>query len=934
MIVEVVRWQIFTDYVGYPNWIAPRYIVSYIDDATDALSVKIRDGSDNVVESPTSGPPIYSGSNGMANQLTPLPFYQRCDGTTLKYIQTINTFPYVALAQSLNDSQCQIAPVCDLAINSFYNYTNTTAPDLANGSLEVFASSSNGVIKYALNDPAFDYASATNTTGEFTGLLPGTYTVYAKDEIGCTDSKDITIEVTTVYGIKFQGEYNTVNGFDTRINILERGYDGELSEVCFSGTPLILDYDDSDKFTEFIASNLTVELLEEVEDQFIEFKANADDRKYRIDYYKFLDGDWVLTWTGYMIPEFGQRPFVRTVNNYVTVKATDQLGQLKLEPFVDASENIYQEPVSQLFLITEILKKTGLELNIRIQDNLFETDMDTDKSPLEQAYLDPRIFYKTDGTPFKCDEALRHIIKVKTGLRLFQSYGLWWLVRSEYNVGSFDYFEYDIDGELQGDDTYTPVKTRVVPSASSGIFWANASQLELFETSYGNFLLTHTLGFDDNLIDEGRFEEEDVIDLSGGNKGFKNWSVNLIQPGVKTGLEFVENGNSKGAFFMDFVSVNSAQADNQLYSIEIPVESNTYGIANLIKFKFQYKGVPYYKLPWILLRWEIRFISNPGGSDVYLYDTGLPTSFTPWLSTPNKNDIYIENYESFHEKSLTTSMPNIYGGTMRISFYMHNHYGRDFANITALKAFDTIDLDIGKRVLAHDGEFTHFYELEHSEDADDSPDLVRPDDWAAAGDIIPNPKVWVSKGKFFAAPATSLVRKFLLDNVQLTYIPYNPLTSANYIPPSTASYDRLVTKFNKMVYEDDFLLGDLPIIENGKNLYRGFLRYEDGTPTSLWYRNGVDESRKLLDIAKTERVEQLKNVQKKIQSDILQINSYYAFVDALSYDSKRYLNGKYTLDDKRNIITTNLIEMTTGAGGEPPVEIGAFSIAYSDAYDN
>jgi len=97
MTVEVLRWQIQMDFVGFPDWTQFRYIVAYVDDVTFAITVKIRDGSDNIAASPVSGPTsLYQGTNGFASRLTQLPFYQYCDGTTLRRIGEINSFPYAA----------------------------------------------------------------------------------------------------------------------------------------------------------------------------------------------------------------------------------------------------------------------------------------------------------------------------------------------------------------------------------------------------------------------------------------------------------------------------------------------------------------------------------------------------------------------------------------------------------------------------------------------------------------------------------------------------------------------------------------------------------------------------------------------------------------------------------------------------------------------
>jgi hypothetical protein len=937
-VVDAVRWQISIDYAGYANWTEFRYIVARVDNSNDTISVEIRDGSNSVIESPVSGPALYSGSNGTANIITSgPPYYQYCDGTTLRYVQLINTFPYIALAASANDSQCQISNTCDLIITG-YDETPATSATTADGQIQGYATSSHSGIRWQLGD--FVYETATNTTGLFTGLLPGTYGLYAGDSFGCYQYINATVTAEAGLNVLYRGEYDTIHDFPTKIEIIQRDYAGATTEICFADEPLVLDYDESDKFSPFVASHCVLKLVEETVDQFLPL-FTSDGRKYRVDYYKDFGAGWVLMWTGWVVPEFYVRPFVRTKGNYVTVKASDQLGILKDEPFLDASENKFVGELSQLKIITEILKKTGLENNIRIQDNIFESTMATNETPLIQAFADTRIFYNEKNEPLKCDEVLSQVIKCKSGLRLFQSYGYWWLIRSEYNVGTFSFFEYDFTGTLVDTDTFSTVKNIVTPP-NTGIVWANSSQLEIFQTPYGKFELTHNLGFDNNLIDTGRFEEEDIIELGNGNKTFKDWSVNMIQSNVRYGLEYVDNKDSKGAFFMDFDLASGVQGDNFLYSKDIPLESNAYGTANLIKFKFDYKGIPYHKVPFIKLAWEIKYTSNEAGTVYYLRDLKLPTDFIPWNTNINlrKNDIYISDFNSFQTYEITVPMPDLYGGIVRIGFYMHNSSGRDFGSISDFKTLvnSASPTLIGKSfIVFHDSsdggdDFTYFYELEEGTEAESIPDVVHPPDHHATT----NPRIWKSKGKIYGASSSvsSLVNKFLLDNVQFTYIPFDPLTSKNFEPPSEAFYDQVANTFNKVKYEEEFLLGDLPDMENAKDLYRGYLRLSDGTPTDLWARTDTTESKKLLGLALSERVSQLQDIQKTLQAEVIQKGIYYAFINSLEYETRRFLNVKYVLSDKDSKISLEAVEMTTGEDGEPPVQLGAFSDAFSDAFDN
>jgi hypothetical protein len=942
MTIDVVEYQIQTDYVGYPNWIAPRRIFVIFDTVTQAITIEIRTGSGTVVESPVSGPNLYLGANGHSVVLTPSPYYQFCEETTLRKISLINSFPYATLAAFPNHNLCQIVPVCDLEIESLYTVVPTTDPDSNDGSIQVSATSSNGTIRYSLT-PSFDYDSSFNESGLFNNLLPGTYTIYAKDPVGCYDSITIEVPVTVVYGVKFTGEYDDQDGNTTRINILERGYEGASTEICFSGDyPFTLDYPERTKYKAVQPSYCSIRLLEESENQFQEV-ITQDERKYRIDYSKDFGSGWELKWTGYVVPQVYSSPFVRSNNNYVTIKATDQLANLENEPFLDESGNKYKGEISQMSIICEILKKTGLTINIRSADDIFDIGMDENEDPLTQGFVDTRIFYgpadlatEREEDNDTCDVVLNKVINCKSGLCLFQSLGVWWLTRSENAVGDFDWKEFDLTGTQVATGSYSPLKQIVSTSEAVGLKWTERTQLRTFDPNYGKFLLVHDLSLDDNFIDEGRFEADDVIDLGNGDKAFKNWNTNIIQAGIRHGLEYVDNQDSKGAFFVDFTNVFDDQAENSAYCIEIPIESSTYSNANLLKVRFQYAAFPVFTgIPWLRLAWQVR-ITDGFGDHLYLQSNG------GWSANYDKNDIYIDDYGKFQEYELTAAMPNQADlqGTVRISFFFHNHIGRDYGSIADLKNL-LVDEDEhtvlpGKRFLVWVdnpdliGGYTHFYELQYS-DADESlPDTVRPDDF----DESTNPLVWQSKGKVYIGPNAGLTKKILIDNVQISYVPFDPITSLNFDPPNEAKYEDVVNKFNKLKFEETMYLGDLPDIENAKNLYRGFLRLEDGTPTTLWHRLGIDEEKLLLSIALTDRIAQTSLPVERIESRVLLKGIYYSYIDALQYDNKRFINSRYTLNDKDLKIELSLLKMEVGEDGEPPVVVGEFSDAFSDAFNN
>jgi hypothetical protein len=122
--------------------------------------------------------------------------YSYCQGSDLKWFKMLlsyASYPYMQVQTTTNSPVCATgptAPVCDIRFSGPPAITH--APDrTTGGSITVTAVSANGTVKYGLRNA--DYASLTNTTGTFTGIAPGSWTIYAKDANDCTASINFKI---------------------------------------------------------------------------------------------------------------------------------------------------------------------------------------------------------------------------------------------------------------------------------------------------------------------------------------------------------------------------------------------------------------------------------------------------------------------------------------------------------------------------------------------------------------------------------------------------------------------------------------------------------------------------------------------------------------------------------------------------------------------
>lgn len=944
---NVLVWRIDTIYPGsWPGSAGPytlqagNFIHVQLDDATGVITCIYAASSTEgagTIGTLTDGPNLFFGLPepwGAATLLTTSPYYQFCEGTVLRKIGTNSLFPYANLSYNPGAVECAIVPVCDLEISSIYTVTDATGPINADGQIEISATSSNGVIKYSLN-PSFNYATEGQTSPIFSGLLPDTYTIYAKDEAGCTDQIDIEVPITIVYGVKYRLDFQDVkkkSGKIHRVDILERAYAGAITEFCGSGDPVHIRWngDSDDPSKTIIPGEYVLQMMRLTAGEFADL-ATQDDELFKIQHYV----DSALYWSGFVRPNLGSEPFIKEPYE-IEVTAVDGLQLLTDKDFLDESGNKYKGELKTILVVAEILKKCALNFDIHCGINIYAvydiagdiTPMSTTGDPLDQAYIDVSIF---EG--LKCFEVLSRIL-APFRAQIFQADGKWWIIRISDAVGTFPYRVFDYTGTLLSDTTVNPVQEITYPSLTNRGTWVGLTQFLSHVRNYGYFSVTHDAFRDNNLIDEGRFEAEDVIPLGSGNSTFKNWNFFLAQAGVKYGFEYVKNGDSEGAALVSFRSAGlTPQADNKLYSVTIPLSRFSQGYLGL---KFQYQIRPNYTdLPYIRLGWSVKVFNAT--TSIYM-SPSFPPDFSRISNTEEIiNDLYVTTFGSF--QTLECRSLDMFPGTAfddqmycTITFYMHNHYGRDFADITALKTFSISSKEIktGRKVMVIDSTLTRQYVSVASLDAESLPEKVRPNDYAS--DYL-----WEQEKVINLPGTTSLVADFLIDNVELSLFPRSVVSgqTVHIEPPKTIRYEQEVSKFIQSNLNKPVYLGDMPIFDdtnvdvvhynNERLIYRGWFRDVDGNPTYRWARLGVAESKKLLQILLEDYRDQFSTPKRKLSgtftSDIV-----WSFLNAAQeiFEGSRYRFLKMDFDCRNAEYTVDMVEVGAGEDGSPPLVTGAF----------
>ena len=630
-----------------------------------------------------------------------------------------------------------------------------------------------------------------------------------------------------------------------------------------------------------------------------------------------------LHYKWFVLTQFYQENYLDEPNQ-VTILGADGLGDLKNLNFVDPFGNKYIGKKSYIQIISDFLKQTPLDFPIRSTINLYDSNMAqaiTD-DPISQLYFDSGIYSDKDA-----DFVLTDMLTV-LGAKIFQALGYWWIVRVEYSVSSnLIYREFTKDGVY---DSYGSIDTVIQltgPNISERMNFRDRSQLLRFNANYGSISITHDLSKDGNLI-EGDFETEQID--SSSTSGFKEWDFFQGQDAMSWGYEALENDDGSGVFFAEFNNGVDPQNFSRFYTKKIPLKM---GAGDIIKIKFDLLMIPNFnEIPYITLAWQFKVTDNISGNtfDFKPLDNG---SVNYVLNTDVINEMYIDKFNDFESIEIgpfgfATSLTD---ATFQLSFYFHNHFGRDydfqglqlrFAPTTAipLGSKEYYVMDYSNTLL---GVITRAYSLDVSTEPDDGVNIIRPNDYHEFN----NPRQWRKIGDYAVGRSTPLLKKIIFDNVQIAYYPQK------VDPPKTVSYSKSINPVNKNKLSKELFLGDVPNFFNSERIYDGWLRLEDETPTQTWHRREVVEQKPLLKILLDEYEQQCTKT-RKLTGRVI-VNKYISYLNSFqdSIDSSRYTNTRFSIDDKNCSYELSGVRVDVGDNGEPPVDLSEFTMEFTTDFN-
>lgn len=871
--------------------------------------------------------------------------YQYCNSSTLVQFRgnIYNpAFPYVYQYTTPNSPICYISggggggglpgpgqiPYCNISFEQAPLIIKCSNPYRADGEITVTATSTSGYdIRYSLDN--VNHSEMTVTNGTFSNLTVGSYTVYARDSNNCLAQITVALtaeetndgqptDPTPTYGVMYRMEHTELqNDVEERIDILERNFTGDLTEVNGGPVPFLRSLGEAsinNKFDCIRPTYATIQLASERDLQYIGL-FSQDDRKYLVNYYKPVG---TLKWRGYVTPSVFSEPYTEAAPYITNITVTDNLVQLEELEFLDKDGNKLSGKMTLIKIIALILNKLSLQLQIQTALNISE-DTEDDLQALEETQHETSAFYEDNGTPWTCARVLRALL-MPFGAKIVQENGTWNIVRVEEQCAQYNRRLYNREGDYISSDNYDPV-VDIVGDASlrlNSVFRDRDHTLEVVP-AYGKITVVRKLFRRDNLLVNGSFDIEKYADGI-----IEGWSItsgtvttytvtNVIRDTVtdfnapatvNTSLPNSWRDAEASSFFRTQYyqipeNVDSALEITNLTDQEtVVLQSQPISIeltdADSFIFSFNYRvnmkstaasSSRSARPPdWIRIKYKIQL-----GSYYFNEVAGWTTDADyEW------NSVFVETYEEdqkFEIKARLKGAPSVSIRTLTITFEFTGSNYNDFTLLGVdLPDIQTTTLPSGYRVRGElSGVFSADYKLEDSTDATSSPDVIRPTDY----DGTTNPAVWFNT--FYKEGGTQYkdIDKLYLYDVNFKFLP-NGEEGPN---------EEVLEAVNNLNYKENLLVelesGDVTelVVNNKKNLYSNIFLDPVGEPTSAWTRFGVGGTNTLQRLLLSSLSNQYKFPTFKISGSILgfeDLNFLTTFKQVTDQPSYSLTNGGFT----------------------------------------
>jgi len=935
----------------------------FFDDSTGSL--KVYKNSTQIFSGDQIPPTfIYSGNNQFYYLSQELDQVLVCYGKSKLKYERRGDFPYLSLQFLYNHPSCNVAIACDLEYTKLPTITDASSETATDGQIVVTTSSSNGPVQYSLGSD-FSYGYGQNI-GTFGGLRAGVYTIYARDTYNCRSVITTKVGVAKTYGVKYRIQYDNPFGQVHKTEILERGFAGGTTDVNGTTSPSIYRLrgeGEKDKFVTILPGELEVNLISESEGYYSEIFTN-DPEKYRVRH--TIDND--VVWTGKVLTNQFEESYI-TPPYPIQVIASDGLPLLSEIPFLDDFGQRLEGSIKQINLIAFILRKIGLELNIRSGCNIYASSMAKTASddPLDQAYLDVSRYYLIKQNP-TCREVLEYLLQPYNA-HIIQWDNCWNIVRSEERIDNFDYREYDADGVYVSNSTYTSLINLENSFATNRMVWKDRNQVLRIMPGFGSIRLNYDLGYKGNILRNGDFKlskttkydlvigdqsNQVVADLTGWNIYNSLWYNQ--GNGTYVGYEKIDDNNIAVA-----LTPAIPNSGNYLYSDSYLLKMGTLDKVRLsMRYKIQrFRDSSAYDFKYVRVRIVVQY------GDYYLGNNGnWYAAYTEIINYVNRDDAnkYID-WELIATCPLdpVTLLPSTdftTGQAFSIKVILPNANDAEYwtgntaDNLDGLRALFTTNLPIDSRTELLDisqtytptgvttGSYIFYYELKYDKNAESLPNIVRPDDYNATT----NPKQWILTG--IQLYDTTVQTSIIIDNIKAEILAGGetmPLISsyeqsmenANNLPINKEIYHGSLTNNGQTLISyginigfginifgssgavaqttDNSWSGKIDYIANAADIsYSGYLRNSNGVGYENWSRSGYSENKTLEKIFMDSYSSQYNQPWRMISGDMYSDDTFFSPLNCLqeTMDNNRiYMPVSLEIDFYQNVYSCEFVEL-------------------------
>ncbi len=315
---------------------------------------------------------------------------------------------------------------------------------------------------------------------------------------------------------QYKLQYTDLNGVNNICTITEANGVGALETTNIKGS-VIYSLAEVDDVEESIRGGGLTLILEASIDQDLNDLYKEVDRYWQVKYSR--DSEVILN--GWLISDGIYRDLV-SQNWMLNVEVTDGLSFLKDLAYVDEDGLQYIGKQSQLEIIVNCLKRTGIKQNINTSINTRYTGLSDTLDVLDNVFYNTDRFVKDDGnTIMDCDRVLRDVLELYNA-QIISFKGEWYIFKISELLNDTDvvFYRYDKDGVALSPTTQEVDFTFSLGSFGDSYYpcHVNENQSINYSRGVGAYRINYKYGLDLSLL------ENIYLAHSGGT--ISEWTIN------------------------------------------------------------------------------------------------------------------------------------------------------------------------------------------------------------------------------------------------------------------------------------------------------------------------------------------------------------------------------------------------------------------------